>query len=974
MEKKTLRKSIAILFSLLIAAGMIFNTGFTAEADSGENAASGHKNLVAVVRFSDDTAETYNGTYSYNSYYTYWQQFKCWFEAGNIPYFDNGTTSLAAYMSAISNGAWSLTSYFPQSGDDYTDPNPYNTNTNKTVTGKTMTYITLPHNEAYYESAGDLQLVEDAAAIFNTHTDWTAGSSSWGSGGVLDNLELIVQVSEEPDTSNTLLWPHKSNASGAAAFGGMKVYEYNLVNSKAVADLGTVKHEYLHTAGLGDLYRVGDTSANPGPVGIWDIMGSAAGQWPLAQSLVDLGFESADAIKTISGSGTKTVTLHTHYSAEDDGQAVKVYSPYSTEEYFVFEYRQKDKDSLTPDRLVPSSGLIIYRVNNAVEKDVNGHRTNRISTNGYYEDGIYVFRPGETGIHDSAGSLMKAALSTGSYAYLNDTANARSAFGTADMTKTIADGAIVDSSDNNSGIVVTVTAQTDDSVTFNLEIPDYSALSLWNGVGTAASSELTDCVSTAADSNGVIYQSYTDNSTSVRVRAWNGSAWTGLGSAAEVSDGLGHASLQCIGSDLYCCYSSYSSSGPSYNIMKWGGGTNWTKLAGISSGNSYANAPDSAVLGGSLYVLADKDNTGAQIYKLNVSGSTGTLAAVGDPLSIGYATEEKLGMAGDCPVVACGDVGSNYSSETGENIYIYKDGSWQKLFSETANVARNIATVSVGSAMLSFASYDKGTTPKLFLVSGDTAHTVTSYDFSAAGTDITDADLFASGNYVYLTATDGSGKTVTWYAGSNDLAKWTQLGAVTFSNASQGSETVSALAYGTKAYAGLINSSYGEAVLVSHDLIPEAENISFEQTEASGTVKKTSLMLRMKRSATLTLATANGRTAASAASTDEKIATALLSGNTVTVKGISYGKVTVEGYSDQADKASCLVTVYLGGDVNEDNAVDVSDLQEVAKNIVGLTVFDEEQTVRGNYDESPDGGINVSDLQGIAKYIVGLDG
>ena len=127
------------------------------------------------------------------------------------------------------------------------------------------------------------------------------------------------------------------------------------------------------------------------------------------------------------------IAKHAHYSTAGDGQAVKAYSPYSGDEYFVFEYRQKDADLLAPDHLVPSSGLIVYRVNQSVESDTNGHRTNRNRNGDSYADAIYVFRPDETGIHDSAGSLQNAALSTSSYAYLGNAANTRNTFGSSDM-------------------------------------------------------------------------------------------------------------------------------------------------------------------------------------------------------------------------------------------------------------------------------------------------------------------------------------------------------------------------------------------------------------------------------------------------------------------------------------------------------------------------------------------------------------
>ncbi|MFZ2756313.1 MAG: RICIN domain-containing protein, partial [Atopobiaceae bacterium] len=802
---RTLVRLLAIFLVALFAAG------FAVPAKA--QAATEHKNLVVVVRFSDDATEPYNATYGYNSYYTYWQQFKSWFSPTNIPYFDEGTTSLSSYMSTISNGSYSVTSYFPQSSASYTDANPDNTNTDKTVSGKTVSYITLPHDKSYYESAGDLQLVEDAAVIFNANDAWAAGGSSWGSNGTLENLELVVQVTEEPSTSDTLLWPHKSNASGATSFGGMGVYEYNLVNSKSVGDIGTAKHEYLHSAGLGDLYRVGDTSGAAGPVGVWDIMGSAAGQFPLVQSLVDIGFEDASAIKTISATGTTSVTLHTHYSTAGDGQAVKVYSPYSADEYFVFEYRQKDSETLAPDRLVPSSGLIVYRVNDAVDRDVNGHRTNRNNENGYYEDAIYVFRPGETGIHDSAGNLQMAALNDGSatYSYLGNVANARTTFGSTDMTKTITDGAIVDSSDKNSGIVVTVTAQTDDSITFDLAIPDYTALSLWDSVGTAASTTQANCVSTAVDNAGGIYQAYLDSgsTSTIKARKWNGTSWTSLGTVATGS--VDHAQLQCVGSTLYCAYSDFGSS-PAYVIKKWGGGTTWTQVASVSTGDSYANAPTTAVIGSTLYVLVDKNSANLQLYKL--SGTS--LSAVGSTLGVGYVTEAKLGSVNGSPAVICGDVGTSFSAKTGENIYVYDGSTWSKKFSETAGVAGNLATASIGTSLLTFVAYDSGTTPQLRLVAS--SGTVTSYDFTAAGTNVQDASMFVSESYAYLTTVDGNGLVVTWYAPTSDLSTWKQLGEATMSNGSTSRESLSSFASGTKAYVGAISSSYTSVSLLSHDL------------------------------------------------------------------------------------------------------------------------------------------------------------
>ena len=823
MKQAVYKKVFSLLLSVILT--LVTLTPVQIAAVSGQTDGS-HKNLVVIVRFSDDSSSGYNSVYAYQPDYTYWQQFKSWFGETNIPYFDSGTVSLARYMRILSNGKWNLTSYFPQSSADYSDT--VSSNAGRTVTGSSLTYITLPHDQNYYETSGDLQLISDAASIFNGHTGWTAGSADWGTNGVLDNLELVVQVSSEPDPSDELLWPHKSDASGAVSFGSMKVYEYNLVNSKAVGDLGTVKHEYLHTAGLGDLYRVGDTSGNAGPVGIWDIMGSAAGQWPLAQSLVDLGFEQPDDIKTIRGTGTHTFTLHAHYSTAGDGQAVKAYSPYSGDEYFVFEYRQKDADLLAPDHLVPSSGLIVYRVNQSVESDTNGHRTNRNRNGDSYADAIYVFRPDETGIHDSAGSLQNAALSTSSYAYLGNAANTRNTFGSSDMTKTIADGAIVDSSNRNSGLTVAITAQTDDSITFSISIPDYSSLSFWEQDGVSENAQQADCSSTAVDSDGILYQSYVEDSTSIQVRAWNGTGWKSLGAAA--TGNVGHAQLQCIGSQLYCTYSQFQTGNLCYCAAKWNGAA-WISGASIPTDNSYANAPSSAVIDGALYALVDRDNTNLTLYKLNDRNETSSFTTVGDPLDVGYATEARLASLGSEPAVVCGDAGADFSSQTGSNLYILENGSWKKIYSETIHTARNLSAASMGDSLIFFAAFDSGTEPALYVVSGDSAHTVTRYPFSMAGTDIQDADLFISGGYAYLTTVNGGGLCTTWYAQTDAPDAWKQLGSVVMANTGTGRETVSSLKYGNKIYVSAINAAQTSVILLSHE---QGDSISIQSlNEAS---------------------------------------------------------------------------------------------------------------------------------------------
>lgn len=577
-------------------------------------------------------------------------------------------------------------------------------------------------------------------------------------------------------------------------------------------------------------------------MGIWDIMGSAAGQWPLAQSLVDLGFENAGAIQEVSGAGVHSVTLYAHYS-DKGSQAVKVASPYSSDEYFVFEYRQKDANALAPDHLVPSSGLVVYRVNDAVDKDVNGHHTNRINENGYYEDSIYVFRPGETGIHDSAGTLMNAALSTSAYAYLGNAANTRTTFGSSDMSKTIADGAIVDSSDRNSGLSVNITAQNDGSISFDLSIPDYSSLSLWDAVGSDASASQADCISSATSSDGAIYQAYLDtdgntNTQSIHVRSWNGTEWTALGTVA--SGALGRPQLECVGTALYCSYSDFGSSS-AYRIAKWVSGTTWSQMASVSTGSSYANAPTAAVIDGSLYALVDNDNKNVQMYKLNGF----TLAAIGAPLGIGYVTEAKIGSANGNLIVACGDVGSQFSEKTGQNIYVLDGSTWAKAYSETSNIARNIASASLGDSLLTLTAYDSGVMPKIRIVSA--AGTVSAtYDFTSAGSNLQDVALSVSGDNAYITVIDGEGLTTTWYAPTSSLGEWTQLGEACYSGASTGSGSLSSLISSGKMYVSVMSGSSTAVTMRSHNLASSPAPVTYTVTASAERAAPSALMARRR--------------------------------------------------------------------------------------------------------------------------------
>ena len=100
MKQAVYKKVFSLLLSVILT--LVTLTPVQVAAVSGQTDGS-HKNLVVIVRFSDDSSSGYNSVYAYQPDYTYWQQFKSWFGETNIPYFDSGTVSLARYMTAAAN-------------------------------------------------------------------------------------------------------------------------------------------------------------------------------------------------------------------------------------------------------------------------------------------------------------------------------------------------------------------------------------------------------------------------------------------------------------------------------------------------------------------------------------------------------------------------------------------------------------------------------------------------------------------------------------------------------------------------------------------------------------------------------------------------------------------------------------------------------------------------------------------------------
>jgi M6 family metalloprotease-like protein len=210
--------------------------------------------------------------------------------------------------------------------------------------------------------------------------------------GYVDNVCFVVKGS--PTAWSTLLWPHAwALYTDTVSLNGKRVYDYNL-QLQSMMTVGVLTHEMYHTLGAPDLYRY--TNKQIDPVSSWDIMATnvstpmhmgAHMKWKYGKWI--------SSITTISNPGRYVLKpLGTNAT----GNAYKVPSPFSTTEYFILEYRRKNKQASVFEKSLPGEGLLVYRINTARTGNASGP-----------PDEVYVYRPG--GSLTVNGTPSSAALS-----------------------------------------------------------------------------------------------------------------------------------------------------------------------------------------------------------------------------------------------------------------------------------------------------------------------------------------------------------------------------------------------------------------------------------------------------------------------------------------------------------------------------------------------------------------------------------
>lgn len=335
----------------------------------------------------------------------------------------------------------------------------------------------------------ETELVNNAVAYIANQVSAagiTAEELDSGNDGIVDAISFFIEGNEIVSW-NDLLWSHmKNNEAVSETILGKRVQLYNIIytydytKDKGVFSLnkgtyGTIIHEFGHTLGFLDLYRF--SPAKGTPVGFYDIMGTTIGSNPqnfLTYFISEYYQETNWHTKLpIVNKTTRNVTLNKpEFVDPNEKRAIKVQFDEGDKEYFIIEYHEKQNtyDTSSADE----SGIIVYRVN-----ENNKFLGNRDPGENGEGEHIFIFRPEETGLGDGAGNLSKATLN----------ANRTKLGKSLEEKKDGFDAETIYYSDgSNSGIVIEVTNQTSNTITFDINFPEY------NGDGTENNPYIIDSV------------------------------------------------------------------------------------------------------------------------------------------------------------------------------------------------------------------------------------------------------------------------------------------------------------------------------------------------------------------------------------------------------------------------------------------------------------------------------------------------
>lgn len=474
-------------------------------------------NLVLMVNFSDDGDNTFQTNFSrYQEMYT---------GPASEP-----NRSVSRYISTISDGQVTVNTYFPQVVNNVFQP--------ITIQGSASAYPDAAHGEQFVQQV--ITAAQNTSGLY-----FPPKLDSMHGGDYIDNLTIIVQV-DENNTSGAFGSRKADWGNNQTLLYGWHVGAYNVLPTSMLR-LGTAydqgyalaSHEFLHTLGAPDLYRTAGETGDP--VGRWwDLMAGPnfTASYPLAYTRRELGWME---IETLKDSGTYTLWPAERTSGT---RAYILKTSRSDSEFFVVEYRKKpEKENRQDyDYYIPESGLIVYRVNNAVDYHTNKEGNNY----------IYVFRKDTTDPAKAQEDAYKATVG-GQY---------RGSLGSSDLNAPYTADTIFYSDGSNSGIVIdNVVTKEDGSVSFDVEFPVLSADSYWLPKGESINGLSSPAITGDTTGNslylaGIVNENGKDQLKIYSLEA-SDSSWKVMQAAADVGWGS-QVDILSVAGKVYVAYTDAS--------------------------------------------------------------------------------------------------------------------------------------------------------------------------------------------------------------------------------------------------------------------------------------------------------------------------------------------------------------------------------------------------------------------------------
>ena len=403
------------------------------KALSDENVVS---NIIIFIEFKDESASYIDD---------------------RITFFDDeAENSLYDYFWKMSDGNIAIKSYYPETSSGvyvYED-------------SENRSYYNITDQNGSTRRTREAQLLTNAVAAAKENLTLPSDVELDVDGdGYIDSVTFLIAGSSSDDYG-ALLWPHSWNlddidGSRHSEIDGVKVgdYSFNFLDSMT---LGLLAHETAHVFGAPDLYH---SSYDYAPVGEWCLMQS---QHDIPQYMLTyvrekyIGGLAEGRIGDITASGNYELSP---VDSETGRIAYRIYTE-NPDEYFMVEYRRKTDSGFESG--LPGSGLVVYRVREPDDfESSRGNIDAEYHGTGSKADEVFVFRPeistGGTRYTRSVQDLKKAWLSP-------QNADFKSV-GKSSSTGKYDSSALYYSDGENSGLVITATAISEDTISFTVDVP-----------------------------------------------------------------------------------------------------------------------------------------------------------------------------------------------------------------------------------------------------------------------------------------------------------------------------------------------------------------------------------------------------------------------------------------------------------------------------------------------------------------------